>query len=223
MACDLAERRRCRRVLLTAAHLELVVHLHQPVYEDCAHVLVDVGLRGAYTVSLWRCAACIVLTEMLPGWGRSSCVRLEAHLCQQLCITSAQKMHPRQYVPRILQHCNEWLPRWRAPGGTCSQGRGGSCPRCVCRRRRCRGRRLRLPGGPPWSLASMSGTAGASRASSRSLRGTMASLRLCSSAVRLLPLGARAAAGLSRTALAAAGAALLSSLACKPCFCLCTL
>ena len=45
---------------------------------------------------------------------------------------------------------------------------------------------------------------------------------LCSSAVRLLPLGALAAAGLSTTALAAAGAS-LSSLACRAALCFATL
>lgn len=30
----------------SAAHLELVVDLHQPVYEDSPHVVIDVSLHG---------------------------------------------------------------------------------------------------------------------------------------------------------------------------------
>ena len=37
---------------MTLAHLELVVHLNKPVYEDSAHVLIDVSLHQVSAVSV---------------------------------------------------------------------------------------------------------------------------------------------------------------------------
>ena len=59
---------------MTGAYLELVVHLYQPVYEDCTHVLVDVSLHVTPAVRLCQMAHLLLaccrpncsLTKVVP-------------------------------------------------------------------------------------------------------------------------------------------------------------